>query len=120
MRARRQANHVNHEEISDTKFTIYTLIISVAIGLCIWVALAASAFGHGWYEYACCSDKDCRPVEDGYVVERVDGIHVKNWGVLHPSDSRLRMSRDDKDHVCEQIKPGNSKLMCVYLKPQGM
>ena len=74
------------------------------------------ASAHSWYEAACCSSKDCKSVDDGAVLEMADGVHVKGWGVLSRSDSRLRWSRDDRDHICEQ--PG--KLLCVYRKPNGM
>jgi hypothetical protein len=43
-------------------------------------------------------------------------VHVQGFGILSRSDSRLRTSRDDQDHVCQQ--PG--KLLCVYRKPNGM
>jgi hypothetical protein len=79
------------------------------------------ASAHGWYEWECCTEKDCRPVADGYVVERVDGVYVKNWGLLHRTDRRLRPSRDEQDHVCERIAPGGrSALLCVYLRQRIM
>jgi hypothetical protein len=80
------------------------------------VGFLASAQAHSWYEVACCHERDCVPVEDGVVVEKTDGVHVQGFGILSRSDSRLRTSRDDQDHVCQQ--PG--KLLCVYRKPNGM
>lgn len=86
-------------------------------GACALFLLSASAaFAHSFYEPACCSDRDCAPVADGVVVEKADGVHVKGWDVLSRTDPRLRWSRDDQDHVCQQ--PG--KLLCVYRKPNGM
>ena len=88
--------------------------------ICIVFALMMfgvyKARAHSWYEPSCCSGKDCRPVDDGHVVEKADGVHVKGWGVLNRADSRLRWSRDDRDHVCENP----AKLLCVYRKPNGM
>jgi hypothetical protein len=79
-------------------------------------SFAGSAGAHAWYEPACCSERDCAAVDDGVVVERVDGVHVKGWGVLSRTDPRLRWSRDDHDHVCAMPE----KLYCVYRKPNGM
>lgn len=78
--------------------------------------IAAQAHAHSWYEPQCCSDRDCREVDDGFVVEKADGVHVQGWGVLSATDPRLRWSRDDRDHVCQEP----TKLLCVYRKPNGM
>jgi hypothetical protein len=77
------------------------------------------ARAHSWYEAACCSERDCVPVEEGVVVEKADGVHVQGHGILNRMDPRLRMSRDDRDHLC--VAPHSStKLLCVYRKPNGM
>jgi hypothetical protein len=83
------------------------------------VCLAETARAHSWYEVACCSERDCVPVEDGVVVEKTDGVHVQGFGILSRTDPRLRLSRDDRDHLCV-AQAGATKLICVYRKPNGM
>ena len=78
--------------------------------------------GHGNYDPACCSDRDCHPVEENVVQERSDGVHVQGHGILSYTDLRLRWSKDDRDHVCEQSTGGGvgaKKLFCVYRKTKG-
>jgi len=83
------------------------------------VCLAETARAHSWYEASCCSERDCVPVEDGVVVEKADGVHVQGFGILSRTDPRLRLSRDDRDHLCV-AQAGATKLICVYRKPNGM
>jgi hypothetical protein len=92
------------------------LCVLFAVGAVTVLRFSTPARGHSWYEQACCSEKDCAPVPAGDVADKPDGVHVKGWGVLSPSDSRLRWSRDDRDHVCQQP----NKLLCVYRRPMGM
>jgi hypothetical protein len=77
---------------------------------------AMQALAHGWYEASCCSDRDCRPVPDEFVEETKAGVVVKGHGTLSSTDPRLRWSRDQRTHLCEE--PG--KLLCVYRKPPSM
>ena len=72
---------------------------------------------HLWYENACCADQDCHPVEDGVVTEGRDGVEVQGFGTLSYTDSRLRWSQDNRDHLCVS---NIHKLICVYRKPKWM
>lgn len=98
------------------------LAILILLGFC------SLARAHDWYESACCSGKDCKPVPDGTVVEMHDGVLVKGFGTLSESDNRLRWSQDDRDHICAQPPTmfngapigGPGKLMCVYRKRKFM
>ena len=93
-----------------------------AFALCFAAVLlctAERARAHSWYEVTCCSERDCLPVDDGVVVERADGVHVQGHGTLSRTDPRLRMSRDDRDHLCVS-QHAATKLLCVYRKPNGM
>ena len=93
-----------------------------AFALCLAALLVCTPEGaraHSWYEAACCSERDCVPVEEGVVVEKTDGVHVQGHGILNRMDPRLRMSRDDRDHLCI-AQHSSTKLLCVYRKPNGM
>lgn len=81
----------------------------------------SSSLSHDWYDYDCCSDKDCRQLleseihitEDGYLVE------TNHW--LVPFDSKLlRTSKDGKFHGC--FRAGDDRkgeLLCLYVPSQG-
>lgn len=98
-------------------WAIYATMIAAAIN---------SAQAHDWYESACCSGQDCKPVPDGVVTEHVDGVHVQGYGVLSESDPRIRWSQDDRDHICAATNPPyyaqgiQQKLRCVYRKRKFM
>lgn len=114
------------EPDDDLEFVFWTICLAVSAIACLWIgliAISSEASSHSWYEVSCCSDRDCKPVADGVVVERADGVHVEGHGVLSRTDSRLRWSRDDSDHICETAATGygtSRKLVCVYRKPNGM
>jgi hypothetical protein len=92
------------------------IVVVAGILVLAFVAWTTPLRAHSWYEAACCSQRDCAPVEDGVVAEKSDGVHVQGHGILSRTDSRLRMSRDDRDHICQET----GKLLCVYRKPNGM
>lgn len=75
---------------------------------------------HLWYENACCGDVHCRPVEDGTIVEKSEGVAVKGFGILSYGDPRLRWSQDSNDHLCIDTSSNNPKLICVYRRPKGV
>ena len=92
-------------------------IATLVIGPFLAVALigAASAHDQHLYDMACCDRQDCKPVADGVVEEKADGVHIQGHGIVNRLDPRLRTSRDDRDHLC--IRGG--KMICVYRKPNG-
>jgi len=96
--------------------------IAIALMMLTWITPAGA---HDWYESACCSGKDCMPVKDGVVTETADGVRVEGFGILSESDSRLRWSQDDRDHICAFNSstfgaPVTRKLQCVYRKRKFM
>jgi hypothetical protein len=68
------------------------------------------------YDMSCCNDRDCKPVPDGTIIEKPDGMHVKGHGILSRTDPRIRWSRDEREHLC--VDP-QGKLLCIYPKPNG-
>ncbi len=82
-----------------------------------FVLIPTFASAHSWYEPSCCSQIDCYPVEDGTVLEKSDGVHVRGFGIMTLGDPRLRWSHDDQDHICSSRA---GKLLCVYRRPKGM
>lgn len=49
---------------------LFALGIFAALPVCSVDATRA----HSWYAAACCSERDCAPVEDGVVIEKSDGV----------------------------------------------
>lgn len=75
---------------------------------------------HSWYEEACCSGKDCHPVEDYDVAHNNDGSYTyKPLGLVF-SRERVRASRDGKYHVCVHEWGGEDgqvqyRPICIYI-----
>jgi hypothetical protein len=102
----------------------YHAILSVLVGaaiLCIfvmaylWAALPAHA--HSWYDYQCCSDRDCEPIEPDAVNETEAGYEVnyfsKQGFQVHgfvPRD-KARHSQDGRFHGCAMP----SRFLCLYV-----
>lgn len=65
-----------------------------------------------WYDIACCSQNDCRPVAADEVVEQGDGTYRYRQYVF----SRALPSRDGNAHVCihNEGKP-DAIPRCVYI-----
>ena len=78
--------------------------------------LPNAAGAHDWYPSDCCNQKDCRPVEEGVVVDQPGGVMVKGFGFVFRSDPRLRVSPNGEDHVCS----ASGRLYCVFRKLNGM
>jgi len=102
----------------------WVLVVVIALALML-LASITPAGAHDWYESACCHNKDCKPVPDGVVTETADGVRVEGFGILSESDSRLRWSQDDRDHICAFPQstfgaPVTKKLQCVYRKRKFM
>lgn len=97
-----------------------TLLTAVAL------LLAGPALAHSWYDYACCSERDCR-LENittaGITIEhevnrRIGGWFVTSTNELIPfDDKRIKISLDTGTHLClmpSGVK-GIFKVRCLYL-----
>lgn len=89
--------------------------------------LAAPASAHqapsGWvYDSDCCSEKDCRPAEDGEISLMPDGYHIAKTNEVIPyGDKRVRPSGDGHMHICQfqayMSRVGPKKTTCIYIPP---
>lgn len=86
----------------------------------IIAAVAQFITVHMWYENACCGGMDCKPVADGVVEDRQQGVEVNGFGLLSYSDPRLRWSQDNSDHLCVSNSTMTPKLVCVYRRFKGI
>jgi hypothetical protein len=80
----------------------------------LWTCSRADA--HGWYDPACCSERDCAPADEAVVDLPDGGVRVEGHGVLAATDPRLRRSKDFEAHVCVSA---SGRLLCVYQRPKG-
>lgn len=112
---------MNWRERRDMPYIIGAALIVII--LVIWVSIAKA---HEWYDSDCCSGKDCDPVPDGTVVETGQGVVVKGFETIQEGDTRLRWSKDERDHICVAKAPYyysqgvQQKLRCVYRKRKFM
>lgn len=87
------------------------------------------AVAHSWYDYDCCSDRDCQAIsadrvtitDEGYRVTLEDGDHLMVSGtfsgmILH-GDEDIRPSQDGQYHACVSapaMGSGIQMLLCLY------
>lgn len=106
------------------------IIFAVVIAVCVALWLFATAFvvnAHeartvagqplGWkYSYACCSDKDCRPVAAGEIKETPEGyLLIKTGEVVGYQDKRVKESPDGTFHVCQVAGDFEAgRILCIY------
>lgn len=71
-----------------------------------------SSRAHSWYDYECCSQRDCRAVSSEEVLELSEG----KWKYLPLAvvfeRNMVKNSKDSRFHVC--ISPLNTPL-CIYI-----
>ena len=87
--------------------SIMAIIVRMFLIAVAMMALTGLANAHDWYPGECCSDRDCRAVDDP---REQDGGFYFSGGVFAPYGI-VRMSPDGKWHLCEG--PGK-KLLCVF------
>ena len=77
------------------------------------VHTASRALAHSWYDYECCSDRDCFPVAVDDVVESADGSwkHLPTGTVF--TKEKVKPSKDGRFHVC--ISPTTKTPFCIYI-----
>lgn len=111
------------------------IIFAVIIAVCVALWLFATAFvvnAHeartvagqplGWkYSYACCSDKDCRPVAAGEIKETPEGyLLIKTGEVVGYQDTRVKESPDGTFHVCQVAGDFEAgRILCIYAPPRS-
>jgi hypothetical protein len=85
--------------------------------LLVLLALASPAWAHSWYDPACCSDRDCRPVPVTDLRENADGSWTYLPRQITFSRHQIRPSKDRHHHTCIGIHSGLP--LCLYVL-QGM
>lgn len=78
---------------------------------------ATYASAHSFYEYECCSDYDCAPLEETKIEEKDGGWTLWDGRHVPYRDKRVKPSPDGQFHLCEQKWEPNTadrKILCLY------
>jgi len=86
-----------------------------AIVFCAALFAATSALAHGWYDHACCSDRDCAPVPAETVTEVPGGWRLKSGEFIERGNEKK--SQDEDYHVCRVN--GTGAVLCLYVPSRG-
>ena len=98
-------------------------VLLVALMLCLGaiIYLISQANAHSFYDAACCHNRDCYPLPDGYsYYELPDGNYHAAWISPHTgkivegivSRNNVKDTHDGKEHGCETPE---SKPRCLYI-----
>jgi hypothetical protein len=98
-------------------------IIALAALVAAFVFLAPVVWAHKWYDYVCCSDRDCYPLpDDALLEEQSNGDYLVKW--ISPLSGRIiegRVTRQNvrdtqdptgKIHGCER---SDGLPRCIYI-----
>lgn len=100
-------------------YGIGTMRLAIAaVALCLSCVPVAS---HGWYDYVCCSDRDCYPLPDEAILEeQSNGDYLVKW--ISPLSGRIiegrvtrqnvRDTQDGRIHGCER---SDGLPRCIYI-----
>jgi hypothetical protein len=75
----------------------------------------------GWaYPLNCCSNHDCREVNQSSISERPDGYVIGSTGeVIGYADHRLKDSPDGEYHWCTIGGSEKGATICLFVPPQS-
>lgn len=93
---------------------------AVAAALAILLLSIAFASAHSFYDWECCSDRDCGAVAEGAVTEESGGYRVTATGQFIDRDSpKVRMSPDGRWHLCVLGGEPGGPVLCLYVPGRG-
>lgn len=77
--------------------------------------VATAALAHGWYDHACCSDRDCFPIKADTVTEEPGGWRLKSGEFIERGNQK--QSQDEDYHLCRVN--GTGAVLCLYVPSRG-
>jgi hypothetical protein len=83
----------------------------------IALMLSLLTLAHDFYSYACCANRDCRPVPCEEITSAIGGWF---WGSIFFKHSMEQTAPDGRCHVCVSRDVGHQlmKPNCIYLPPR--
>lgn len=83
---------------------------------CLFLSFATPVQAHDWYDYDCCSEKDCHPIPCDQLAEKNHSVWYRGFEFF---GTAVRPSKDTDCHVCitNENKPGENEVPhCVYIQ----
>jgi hypothetical protein len=87
-----------------------------SIALPLLVLASSSALAHSWYPVSCCSEQDCRPLDEEKgetATESKDGWRLWDGRIIARGIAKL--SPDRQFHLCET----RTKTILCFFAPLG-
>jgi hypothetical protein len=92
----------------------------LALAAALVLAGLSPAGAHGWYDPACCSNRDCAPIPNTEVEWTPKGWHVIGEDrYFGHGDWGFRRSEDTGWHRCE-FPLGSGRTRCLYVPDPGL
>jgi hypothetical protein len=111
--------HENLDEIPNTDpLDLATACFSsefIAIAILTSLLYTTRAAAHSWYPLECCSEYDCRPLDEDrgeFAIEQHDSWKLWDGRVIRKTSTQR--SPDGKFHLCETTQ---RKPLCFFVPP---
>ena len=99
-------------------WTMMSVVVVGTVFFAVFLLGAGRAWPHEHYDAACCSNRDCKPIEnkadepeitpEGYLLKTGELVRYKG-------DNRLKHPLDDRFHVCRMPSGYPAQqLRCLY------
>lgn len=110
--------------------TVWRLCLVCVIAGMLGLLITWQASAHSWFEYRCCSDKDCRTVPNGTVVGGPNGWEVRlpgapmsvipyNSNKVRPIPPEAPVEARGLFHVCTVQGKPTGMVLCIYVPDGG-
>ncbi len=97
------------------------ILLVSSLAIVLWATAQAPA--HEWFDWACCSDRDCHVVPDTSVRPMADGWHIDgNAEVVPYTSNKLRMTPPEGEGrfaVCTRGGKPEAPVICLYVPGMG-
>jgi len=93
----------------------WVAIVAAVVAICFALTLlfAFQANAHDWYDFECCSERDCAPVI--YSLRLPNGdlkVSTKNGFGIVTKETKKKSSSDNEEHAC--MLPNSQRVICFY------
>jgi hypothetical protein len=91
--------------------------------LLLLLAVPTAASAHSWFDYGCCTDKDCKIVDDKEIDERPDAVYARmpdgSWKSQPHHFVKITRDPENRPATCvrQQYWAGKPywELVCIYV-----
>ena len=122
-------------------FNSLTSFSALFVRLTVYAALTVGANAHHdvvqrsarqhFYDFECCSDRDCYPVDRSFIQWTPAGWLITDTGQVIPEldangapNPNIRISKDTQNHICRPSdnllgQRGSGTVICIYIASSG-